>query len=231
MDGKVLLRKMCVERKARVCLLQELMAPGGTEFETNRKWSPFQSGRAAVLVAQGIRACENEMWKRQSGEDGSGLDAAAVDIAGLPGHHGAVLVISVYRDQLKDPRLLMEYLREVLLQVPAVNVVVGGDFNIHSTAVGGKRNGPAGAELAELIDLLTATGGGCANTGAATWKGRPMAAGTRQESHIDVTLFSAAEASKIKIMEWKVGQQETSDHVPIHFKIGGADRNSPETTD
>ena len=228
-EGKVLLRKMCVERGARVCLLQELMGPGGTEYITNRQWTVIQSGRAAVLVAQGIRASENVEWRRQSGEDGSGLDAAAVDIAGIPGHDGAILVISVYRDQLEDPHLLVEYLREVLLQVPAVTVVIGGDFNIHSTAVGGKRNGPAGVELAELIDQLTGTGGGCANTGAATWKGRPVAAGTRQESHIDVTLFStASEAGRIQIRDWRVGQQETSDHAPIHFGIGGTERDSPE---
>jgi ribonuclease HI len=230
-EGKVLLRKMCVERGARVCLLQEMMGPGGTKFETNRQWTPFQSGRAAVLVAQGIRASVNETWMRQSDEDGSGLDAAAVDIAGIPGHDGAVLIISVYRDQLEDPHLLMEYLREVLLQEPAVNVVVGGDFNIHSTAVGGKRNGPAGAELAELIAQLVDTGGGCANTGAATWKDRPAAAAARKESHIDVTLFSTSAASKIELKEWEVGEQETSDHVTIHFKIGGTDRISPETPD
>ena len=229
-EGKVLLRKMCVEREARVCLLQEPMGQGGKEFGTNREWTPFTSGRTAILVGQGLRACENEEWRRLSGEDGSGLDAVAVDIAGVPGHQGAVLAISVYRDQRDSPHLLVEYLREVLLQVPAKNVVVGGDFNIHSTAVGGQRNGPAGAELAALIEQLEEAGGGCANTGEATWKGRPCAAGTRKESHIDATLYSTDATNRISILEWEVGAQETSDHVPISFKIK-SERNSPDSPD
>ena len=225
-DGKVLLRKMCVEREARVCLLQELMGLGGTEFVTNKQWTVFQAGRTAILVGQGLRTCENEKWRRLTGE-GAGFDATAVDLAGIPGCNGAVLMISIYRDQKESPQLLIEYLQEVLLQVPSVNVIVGGDLNIHSKALGGQRTGPGGIELAELIGQLQDAGGGCANTGIATWKGRPREAGSRAESSIDATMYSSEATNKIHILEWAGGDQETSDHVPIFFQINSSENQPP----
>ena len=100
------------------------------------------------------------------------LDAAAVEITGmtLP---GPILFVSVYRDQSRDTMDLVDYLRDLLFQFPNGNVVVGGDFNMKSKALGAPVDGRGGEELRLLVEELQEEGGGCSNTGKPTWLGRP----------------------------------------------------------
>ena len=220
--NKAILRRLAVQKDVRVCLLQELVGTDCREgdgiMRSSKEWTVFPSGRAAVLVGQGLRACANAKWTRRVGVDGAQLDAAAVEIAGmtLP---GPILFVSIYRDQLRDTMDLVDYLRDLLFQFPNGNVVVGGDFNMKSKALGAPVDGRGGEELRLLVEELQEEGGGCANTGKPTWLGRPTDPRGLAPTHIDGTLFSSSDESPIEVTDWDTGDQAHSDHASITFTV------------
>ncbi len=221
--NNAILRKVAVENGARVCLLQEMVGPKGYERlgwrEDSRDWTLFHSGRAAILVGQGLRATPQEKWYRQVGVNGAALDAVAVEVVGMGLKH-PVLMVSVYRDQSQNILEGVNFLRTLLLEFPGVSTVVGGDFNVHAEAFGAAPK-PDGirSDLDFLVDDLMDNGGGCANTGQPTWLGHPTTTKTITPSHIDGTIFISNNVHPIEIRDWRVGSQEHSDHVTIHFTV------------
>ena len=225
---------LAVEKGARVCLLQETVGfnPNGTvkALKDSRRWSVFESGRASILVSQGIRAVECKQWARKVGVDGSALDAVAVEVAGMGIAH-PIMMVSVYRDQTQSIPDAIDYLRELLFQLNAVSVIVGGDFNIHSRALGASKDGTQGEEFGALVEELREVGGDCVNDGSPTWVGRVNRIAPCTPSHIDGTLFVPGQDWPIEIKDWKTGGQSQSDHVTIYFDVverSGTGTNRPD---
>ena len=225
---------LAVEKGARVCLLQETVGfnPNGTvkALKESRRWSVFESGRASILVSQGVRAVECKQWARVAGVDGAVLDAVAVEVAGMGIAH-PILLVSVYRDQTQSIPEAIEFLRELLFQLTAVSVIVGGDFNIHSTALGASRDGPQGGEFGSLVDELREIGGNCVNDGSPTWVGRVNRVAPCTPSHIDGTLFAPGLDWPIDLRDWRTGDQSQSDHVTIYYDIVEQSNEGPFTPD
>ena len=86
----------------------------------SRELSVFHSGRAAILIGQGARACVQKKWCRRVGADGAGVDAAAVEVVAMGS------LVSVYRDATEDVLESLDCLRSLLLQIPESSVVVVG---------------------------------------------------------------------------------------------------------
>lgn len=217
-----ILNILAIEKDARVCLLQESVGfnPNGTvkTIKESRKWSVFESGRATILVSQGVRAVENKKWARKVGVDGAVLDAVAVEIAGMGITH-PILMVSIYRDQTQSIPEALEYIRDLLFQLNSTSVIIGGDFNIHSKALGASKDGILGEEFGNMIDELREIGGDCVNTGSPTWVGRVNRVTPCTPSHIDGTLFVPGQDWPITIKDWKTGEQSQSDHLTIYFDV------------
>jgi Endonuclease-reverse transcriptase len=225
---------LAVEKGARVCLLQETVgfSPNGTvkALKESRRWSVFESGRASILVSQGVRAVECKRWARVAGVDGAVLDAVAVEVAGMGIAH-PILLVSVYRDQTQNIPDAIEYLRELLFQLTAVSVIVGGDFNIHSKALGASQDGPQGEEFGSMVDELRELGGNCGNDGSPTWVGRVNRVAPCTPSHIDGTLFAPGLDWPIELRDWRTGDQSQSDHVTIYYDIVEQSSHGQNTPD
>ena len=220
--NSTILRKLAVDNECRVCLLQEMVGPNGygslEGVHESREWSVFHSGRAAILVGQGVRACVQKKWCRRVGADGAGVDAVAVEVVGMGLRH-PVLLVSVYRDATEDVLESLDYLRSLLLQMPSASVVVGGDFNVHATSLGARANREGGDGFDHLVADLEDVGGGCCNTGEATYVGRPVSLRPITPSCIDGTVFRSSDQHPINVCDWRTGGQEHSDHKIIYFTV------------
>ena len=160
------------QEKIDVALLQE---PGESPQFSDHAWAFLQSGNAALLVRRNF-AVEPVPEYTLVSED---FDVSAALLTS-PESDVAALVISVYRHCHGSPIALIAWLQEVLTTGPPANVIIGGDFNIHSVKYGSQEYKPGGRDLDDLLGQLPEYGGGCLNTGSVTWMGHRSQADTRR---------------------------------------------------
>ena len=215
-------------RNMRVGLIQE----PGVDFEkTAAGWNGrvFQRGRAAVILTPGLRGTVDRARScvaTDVGGDGgggssgssAGIDMVTVSVEGLyPGC--VVTLMSYYRPHSAYPPHAVHKIQEALLALPRIDIVAGGDMNIHSERLGAQHTSTGGVQLNHLITQLEMDGGGCLNDGRPTWIGRPGDERVRTPSPIDVTLHVWGAPRLVHATGWHLHTRGTSDHRRISIQL------------
>lgn len=222
MAGRTVLDKLAGERNALICLIQE----SGRDMVSNWRWQAFTSGRASILVDKSLRAVRIQKWCKTSADGSDGLDIVAVLVAASQ-TTAPLYILSYYRDQAFPPASAVSSIRKLLLTHRRTSMIAAGDLNIHCSLYGGKAAAPGRRDLvADLVTDLRAIGGDCCNSGDPTWTGRPSDTRQLRPSTIDYTMYARGSEHPIYLHGWRVGDQASSDHCSLHFRIHIPNRQS-----
>jgi len=196
-------------------------------------WACHTKGKASILIHSDIPSHFLPNYSIHSDTH----DTAA-SLVTPPDSNSRVIFISVYRRYGSTPDTnasicsgFLHWVQETLDSYVsyADALVIGGDFNLHSTRLGSPTNGP-GAKALHLIGDALAPDGAILNDGSITRPGWTQSRPNSQQqlpSAIDITLATSIN-SDVAFSGWHVEDGYRSDHDRILFKVTGQPLDTPQ---
>jgi ribonuclease HI len=150
----------------------------------------------------------------------------------IPDSNTRVVFASVYRHiraevGVHDPSVFLEWIHQRTLHLSDVELVIGGDFNFHSTRFGSATDDPQAYMLTD-IEASHQPHGRFLNTGDPTYIGWPLSVDPPVPSAIDLT-FALSPNHNLEFSNWRTTETDRSDHCLITFDIAASAPVDPAT--